>query len=269
MKLAVSNIAWETSEMEDHLKILADQGCEGMELSPSMVWPEPAETSKKKIHDLKNLISSYGLEIPSIHSLTYTRPELNFFSSDAVRKQLIDYIIVIGEIANEMECPVMVLGSAKSRNIGENNRKLCYELFAESLLNIAQKLQKLGVILLIEPLSFEESDCINTCKDAFEMIRKVNHPNFQLHIDLRSTFSTRENQNQIWSDYFRIIRHCHVANPNMLPPDETCSYHSEAASAMQRCGYNRYLSIEMRRGFGNTKQILSKSIKYIKKTYLV
>lgn len=268
MKLAVSNIAWETTQMDEHLTILAELGCHGLELSPSMIWEEPINASLKELLKFKKKVNEFGLEIPSFHSLTYPRPDLKFFESKEKRDELIDYIVKLGQIAHVMECPVMVFGSAKSRQIEKRERNECFRIMSDVFRKIAESIEPLGVALLIEPLSRVETDSVISADQGAELVKMVNHPHFGLHIDLKSSFHERENYQRIWSEYGRIIRHCHVANPGLAPPDKGCNDHFEVAKAIKESVYDKYISIEIGRNFGKTTSVVKQAILFVQNTYL-
>lgn len=266
MKLSVSNIAWDPARMDEFLGLLQSQGCQGLEFSASMLWQEPVEADVSKISDFKKKVWSFGLEFSSMHSLTYTRPDLTFFDSDGKRKDLVEYIISLGRIANLLEIPVMVFGSAKSRQIGSGDRDECLKVMADTFYRIAEGLKPLGVILLIEPLSKIESDCINNTEEAVSIVKSVSHSNFSLHVDLRSSFAEKEDYSKVWSKYSKIIRHCHVANPGLNPPGPDCPEHYKAAEAIRISGYGGYISLETRKV--SSPGILRDAIKFVKEVYL-
>jgi len=265
MKLSVSNIAWETSKMESFLKLLCEEGCDGLELSPSMVWQEPIDKSLSKIRAFGKLVRSFGLEFSSMHSLTYPRPELNFFDAEK-RKELIKYIVELGKLADELRIPVMVFGSGKARQIGNRNRAECYEIMADAFRQMAKKLISLDVHLLIEPLSKIETDSINSAKEGAELVKRVGRKNFALHIDLKSTFMEREDQDEIWPKYISLIRHCHVADIGLKPPSAACPEHKKAAAAIRKSGYANYISLEI--GRVSNPAVLRDAIRFVKEIYI-
>ena len=268
MKLSVSNIAWETVDMIPHLKILKENGCIGMELAPSMIWKEPIDSSKDERKSFRNLINSFGLEICSMHSLTFTRPDLHFFQSKESKFKLNKYITDLSNLAFDLDCPILVFGSPKSRSIRNYDKDMCLEILKESFWEIAQRIKVNGTKILIEPLGYNESDLINTCEEGYKIINEVNHPNFKMHVDLRSTFENKENQSKIWKNHKNQIMHCHVANPGLQPPDKECLEHTFASDQMRKYGYTKFISIEMRRGEFNTQHNLKKSISFVKREYL-
>ena len=38
IRLSVSNTAWQQNELEDHLELLMELGCDGVEIAPSKIW---------------------------------------------------------------------------------------------------------------------------------------------------------------------------------------------------------------------------------------
>ncbi len=268
MKLAVSNIAWETAAMDEHLALLAELGVAGLELSPSMVWPEPVDTPDDEWRRLGERVARFGLRIVSAHSLTYPRPDLHVFASEAQRQELIRYLARLARQVSLVGCPHLVFGSARSRQIGSRERAACLRLLAQTCRELAARAGEVGVALLIEPLSHDETDCINTLAEAAALQQEVAHPGFGLHVDLKSSFAEGEDLARLWQDYGPEIRHCHVADPGLRPPSSACPQHRLAAAAMQRAGYARYLSIEMGRRFGDTRQNLRDAVAFVRQTYL-
>ncbi|HOW53937.1 MAG TPA: sugar phosphate isomerase/epimerase family protein [Syntrophorhabdaceae bacterium] len=266
MKLSVSNIAWDPGRADEFLNVLYNEGCDGIELSPSMLWNEPLDATGTDLNRLKGDLGRYGFAISSMHSLTYSRPDLVFFDSENTRNLLVHYILGLGKMAQALGIPVMVFGSAKSRTIGGRDRGRCIGILADTLGKIAAGMEPEGVRLLIEPLSREYTDCINNADEGAGLVAMVGHPNFGLHIDLKSSFDEKEDYHEVWTKYGNIIRHCHVANPGLKPPGPDCEEHYKAAEAMKAAGYAGYISLEINR-VNNTKE-LEKAIRFVRKVYI-
>lgn len=266
MKLSVSNIAWDPVRTGEFLNVLYGEGCDGIELSPSMLWSEPLDATIPDLTRLREELSRYEFEISSMHSLTYSRPDLVFFDSEDTRDQLVRYIHRLGRMAQMLEIPVMVFGSARSRTIGGRDRRKCINILTDTFKKMAAGMESTGVRLLIEPLSSEYTDCINNADEGAGLVAMVNHPNFALHIDLKSSFDEREDYHQVWSKYGKIIGHCHVANPGLRPPGPDCREHYKAAEAMKTAGYNGYISLEIQR-VSSTEE-LQKAVRFVRKVYI-
>lgn len=268
MKIAASNIAWDTADMDRHLGILSLHGASGLEISPSMIWEEPTDVPYTQVTEFKKKVFSYALNIPSMHSLTYNRPELRLFDSVENRERMIEYIIKLGRLSSELECPAMVFGSGRSRNIENSSRSECMKITTDSFFYIAEKIMPLGVVLLIEYLSPQYTDFINSANEAAQLVKNVNHPNFMLHIDIRTSMEIHENPHTIWNKYKGLIRGVHTGNPGLLPPSEDYQEHFQHGYAMRKTNYNGYVSIEMVRRIGRTETDLTNALKFVKRAYL-
>lgn len=268
MKLAVSNIAWGSGDMDRHLQILSESGCSGLELAPSKIWNEPVNTSDNEYYEFKKHVLDYGLEIPSMHSLTYTRPDLHFFKGDSIRKKLMSYIKKLTDKAYLLDCPVMVFGSASCRDTGGLDMKYCKKILIDFFYELASYAENNNVNILIEYLSKQYTDCINTPSEAWDLVNCVNHPCFNMHVDLRTSIEIGEEIPDTWHKYHKKIYHCHVSDPDLKPPSDRYDEHYIAARSIKKAGYSRYISIEMREIPGETEKNLFEAIDFIKKVYL-
>lgn len=250
--------------MDEFLPVLAKLGCD-LEFSPSMVWQDPIAVPVGEIEAFGRHVRGYGLRLCSMHSLIYPRPELTFFDGEARRRELVDYVLALGRLCRTLGIPHMVFGSARSRRIGERDREACGRILSQSFQEMAEGLLPLGIMLLIEPLSRAEADSVVGVREGAALVESVGHPNFRLHVDLRSTFVEKEDQTEIWESFGRYVRHCHVADPGFKPPSVECSGHAVAAEAMRRAGYDGYVSIEMERC--SAPAVLERAVRFVQATY--
>lgn len=268
MKLSVSNIAWENSELEEHLKLLRALGCDGVELAPSCIWPEPVEASLEERNRVRGLIQDNGLEVTAFHALLYTRPDLQLFKDKRGRQATVDYLKQLAQLCADLRGKALIFGSPKSRMRGDRDYEECLEWAAEAFREVAEEGKGLGVVLCIEPLPPKEADFIRNSGEGMALVRRVNHPNFGLHLDAKAMVEAGENFEAAFQRYGREIWHFHVGDPGLSPPGSTGVDHSRIGKALRRSGYNRYVSIEMRRGFGLSREVISRSVEYVRACYL-
>ena len=110
MKLSVSNIAWNNNELESHLKLLKDLGCDGVEIAPSCIWQEPVDASKGEVESVKKLVKKYDLEISAFHALLFTRPDLYLFGDESIRNEGVSYLKKLIKLAGDLSVKVLVYG---------------------------------------------------------------------------------------------------------------------------------------------------------------
>ena len=69
--------------------------------------------------------------------------------------------------------------------------------------------------------------------------------------------------------YGSILRHFHISEPGLAPPGHSGFDHSIIGRELAETKYDKFISIEMRRGFGESKEIVKSAIKYVRKKYFV
>jgi len=268
MKLAVSNIAWDQAELPEHLALLQRLGCHGVELAPSCIWPEPVDASSAQRKTITQLIQSYGLEVTGFHALLYTRPDLQLFESRASLAKTVDYLKQLVKLCAEMEGRVLVFGSPRNRARHGRDYADCMAWAAEGFTEVAKAAGQCDVTVCIEPLAPDETEFVQSSDEGMQLVSLVGHPNFCLHLDAKAMIGSRENVKEVLGKYGKHVRHFHVGDPGLAPPGSTGVDHAEFGKALRDVSYERYVSIEMRRGFGPTQEVVTRSVSYVRKCYL-
>lgn len=268
VKLAVSNIAWDNAGLRDHLALLRDLGCNGVELAPSTIWPEPAEASATERRDLKRLVSAAELEVAGFHALLYTRPDLQLFRDRASLDETADYLIELARLLSELGGRVLVLGSPRNRVRHGRSDAECMSWAAEACARVARACEPLGVTLCIEPLGPDETEFIRGSDEGATLVERVAHPNFMLHLDSKALLAMREDLERVLARWGKYVRHFHVSDAGLAPPGSTGADHRPFGRALRRAEYRHYVSVEMRRGFGPSREVVASSVNYVKENYL-
>lgn len=268
MKLSVSNIAWNNEELVEHLSLLHDLGCDGVELAPSCIWPEPIFANTQERHILREKIERSGLELVGLHALLFTRPDLQLFADRASYASTIEYLTKLAELCADLNGRVLILGSPRNRALHGRDYSQCLIWAQDAFLTLAQYCAKRDVILCIEPLAPNETEFIMSAQEGAELVERVSHPNFRLHLDAKALISTGENLDQILDQYGRLLQHFHVGDPGLTPPGSTGVDHAPFGRALRRTGYHGYVSIEMRRGQGDSREAVTESVVYVMNKYL-
>lgn len=267
MKLSVSNIAWNNNELEEHLALLKELGCAGVEIAPSCIWKEPVEAGRDEIESLKKLVSKYSLVIPAFHALLFTRPDLYLFGGETEREQTAAYLKRLIRLAGMLSVRVLVYGSPASRRVGDKAYTRCYEIAVETFRALAEEAQLHDTFFCIEPLGPNESDFIQTSAEGCKLVRDVAHPHFRLQLDTKAMLEAGEDFTEVLGKYASIMKHFHVSEPGLAPPGHTGFDHSFIGKALSKTPYDGFISIEMKRGFGDTKKIIKAAVEYVRGKY--
>lgn len=268
MKLAVSNIAWGKEDLPGHLRLLSELGCAGVEIAPSINWEEPTTSTVAERRELRSLIEDHGLVVIGLHALFYTRPDLFILGDAKTRRSAIDYLKELIELCATLGGETLVFGSPSARKRGELTHAEAIKRAAEFFYECAVKAGEHDVYVLIEPLTTGETDFINSCTEGMELVWRVDHPHFRLHLDGRVMISNQENYDEICREYVGQYLHVHVSDTGLAPPGSTGMDHRPLGQALRKAHYDRYVSLEMRQGFGPSYEVISQAVEHVKRCYL-
>ena len=245
MNISVSNIIWKKGvrHLASFLDSLEYREIRGVELALSCFWDEPTEVNKIEVKWLKNELAARAIEPVSLHSLTFSRPDLEIFNSEKQRSELRDYIVSYCDIANKLGCKNIVFGSPKSRATHGKCRNELNHIFLDFICDIDRAIS--DVNLNIEPLSEQFCEYLNNFQDCVDLLDGQNFRNIFIQLDARTVIESNECVAEIFQNSNH-IRHVHASNPGLTVPGEP---HSEIHAAIKHCldqmGYQGYVTAEV------------------------
>lgn len=242
MKLSISNIAWEKENDKEMYAFLAKIGIDGIEIAPTHIFPAaPYDRAREAELYAKWLKECYGLEISSMQSIWYGRAE-EIFEDKKQRKILLEYTKKAFEFAHAIKCKNLVFGCPKNRNMkSEDDWKIAEEFFGQ----LGKMAQNEEVVLALEPNPvIYKTNFINSTKDAYELVRRLDMAGIKINYDLGTVISNGEEISDI-SRYIEEIHHIHVSEP-MLMPIKFEDVHTRLFRILHSLDYKNYVSIEMK-----------------------
>jgi sugar phosphate isomerase/epimerase len=267
MKLAISNIAWPYEQELAFLRDIKKWGCTGVEIAPSRAWPEPVQSSSQERKKFKSVIDDSGLKCVAMQALLYSRPDLGLFRDKAIEIQTIKYLQSLCILAADLQIPVLVFGSPRSRKRGEIPPTEAMERASEFFYKVAIVAERENVCFCIEPLMPQETDFINTAKEGLRLVKMVDSSGFGLHLDAKAVFSEKNNIIDVVGLAKNKLQHFHINDPDLVEVNSTGTIdHNLLSEALNNIDYDGFVSIEMRQ----QKDYLSsvkKSISFSKEVY--
>lgn len=244
-RLAVSNIIWNKGreEFENFLILLSDGGIQGVELALNCVWPEPTEMTQLDIGWLKSLLDRYSLSISSLHSVTYTRPDLELFAGQATCDKLLDYLKHYINLAQILGAGNIVFGSPQTRRKHGAGIDECNEIFRNFLSRADEYCS--GVWISIEPLPQDICEYLNTFSEAVSLIGPCGFQNIFVQLDARVAVENGEKPGDLLK-YIKYIKHCQVSDPGLTPPGTLHpDFHRTMSVELASAGYAGYIAAEV------------------------
>jgi sugar phosphate isomerase/epimerase len=269
LKLSISNIIW--TKGEEHLTSFLENsnsvGFSGVELALSCFWEEPTLSTKSQIQWLKEQLEKFQLEISALHSLTFTREDLELFGSSKKRFELLDYTKRYIDLANLLECRNIVFGSPKSRKTNGKSKLECDEIFLNFLKNIEE--YSSNVFLNIEPLHPSSCEYLNTFDEVLSLVQNESFHNIKIQLDVRSFIENGESLEILDSNY-EYISHCQVSDPGLkIPTFEFSKYHEKTHQILKEKKYAGFVAGEiLNRESINEKVFLKNTFNILKHYYV-
>jgi len=156
-------------------------------------------------------------------------------------QHLIDAMDILG--ASVLAGPVYsVVGRANF--VPEKERKAQWKVVAKNLKRVCLYAQKKGKRIALEPLNRFETDFINTCEQAAQMVRDVASPALGIHLD---TFHMNIEEKDPAAAIRRAgkkLYHFHACGSDRGTPGNDHTDWRSISSALKGIGYNRDVVIE-------------------------
>ncbi len=267
MKFAICQEMFEDTPWEEQCRIIAELGYTGVEVAPFAISDDLASVPKSRLLEMKQTAESHGLEIIGLHWLLAKTTGLHLTSPDqSVRDATAEYLRLLARVSGVLGGSVLVFGSPFQRNLQEGvSREQAMEFAAEVFRNATAEFEATGNVLCMEPLTQKETNFINTCEEAVELMQLVDHPSFILHQDVKAMLGAEtESIPHLIHKFHDQCGHFHVNDTNLLGPGmgET-DYHS-ILKALIESGYEGWVSVEVFDYTPGAEKIAKKSIDYMR-----
>jgi sugar phosphate isomerase/epimerase len=266
MRYAICN---ETFEGWQHAKVcatVAELGYEGLEIAPFTLAPRITDVSAERRKQLRREAEACGLKIIGTHWLLAKTEGLQLTSADpAVRKRTADYLIELARCTRDLGGDLMVFGSPAQRRIPAGATKAqatdyAIDTFQRALNGFVEN----KVRLCVEPLSPPEADFINTCDEAVEIIRRLNHPAFVLHMDVKAMTTEAVPRTELIRKYGKQAAHFHANDANRRGPGFGDVDFVPIFQALKESGYAGWVSVEVFDYAPDPVTIARESIRYMR-----
>jgi D-psicose/D-tagatose/L-ribulose 3-epimerase len=265
MKLSVSNLAWRNVSPSVIGPRLKECKLQGVEVAPTLVWPEAPKITKVQAQKYFRQWDSVGLRISGIQSLLHGHPELQVFDV-AHWPKLYSHLEAMLLIARELETNVAVFGSPKNRVRGQIPHLQAAEIFSEFLMGFIPVLAEYGVVLTLEPNAPDYgADFLTTYKQVVEICDTVDSKWVKPQIDTGCMYLVDDDV--VEATAMRTPSHVHVSMPELTPPPGRIE-HERLRDVLQTSTYNGWLVLEMMASERDSLEATIQATKWLSNTYL-
>jgi sugar phosphate isomerase/epimerase len=259
----------ETFEGWDHARVcrfVAGLGYEGLELAPFTLAPRITDVPPARRAELKRQAEECGVQILGLHWLLAKTEGLHLTSPDeGVRRRTADYLVELARCCHDLGGTLMVFGSPAQRRIpagADKARAADYAL--DTFRRAAPAFADCGVTLCLEPLSPPEADFLNTCAEAVELLERIDHPNFRLHLDVKAMATDEAPATELIRRHVARTGHFHANDPNRRGPGFGTTDFVPIFRALRDSGYGGWVSVEVFDYSPDPETIARESIRYMR-----
>jgi len=248
MKFAICQELFEGWDWERQCRLISDIGYTGIEVAPFSLAPRITDVSRDRRRELRETAASHGLQIIGLHWLLAKTEGLHLTTADAaVRKATAEYLVELGRACADLGGDLLVFGSPFQRNLEKGmSREQAYANAAEVFRAAMPALAERHVRICMEPLTPKETDFVNTCADAMELIALVDHPLFVLHQDVKAMLGAEtEPIPDLIAKYAGKVGHFHVNDTNLLGPGMGDTDYAPIFRALREARYSGWVSVEV------------------------
>jgi sugar phosphate isomerase/epimerase len=266
LRFAICNELFEGWDFRRVCTIAKATGYDGLELAPFTLGAPVAELTRAHRAAIRRTAADLGLGIIGLHWLLAKTEGLHLTSPEpAVRRRTSAYLTVLAELCHELGGTVMVFGSPAQRSLlpGVDGAD-AMAFAAETIRDILPALERLDLTLCIEPLTRDETDFINSCDEAVQLIDLVNDPHVMLQLDVKSMSSEPTSVPGLIRRHAHRTGHFHANDPNRRGPGFGAVDFKPIFAALREGGYNRWVSVEVFDYSPDPETVARQSLEYMR-----
>ena len=121
-----------------------------------------------------------------------------------------------------------------------------------------------NVVIALEPNpKIYNTNFINTTKEAFDFVKKINLESFKVNVDFGTIIENKEDLKIIYEN-IDLVNHIHISEPNLIKIQKR-QIHYDFIKKLKDINYSKYVSIEMKKT-GDINDLID-CINYLKEIY--
>jgi sugar phosphate isomerase/epimerase len=246
MKLAISNIAWDTAEDEAIATLLHRFGVDAIDVAPGKYFAEPAKATDEDIARVKNWWSERGIEIIGMQALLFGTTGLNVFGPPQAQDAMLQHLTAVCRIGAGLGAKRLVFGSPKNRDRAGLSDQEAMNMAVHFFRRLGNIAQNYGVVICLEPNpTCYGANFMTTSAETAQVVRQIAHPAVGMQLDTGALTINGEDPSTVLQDCATLIKHVHASEPDLLPLGDGGTDHAKVVEALEQRLPNHVVSIEM------------------------
>jgi sugar phosphate isomerase/epimerase len=196
---------------------------------------------------MRHALTAEGLAFAGFHWLMAKPEGLHLASRDqALRLGSRDHLARLLEAAGTLGGGALVLGSPKQRKtLPGQSREETTDLLAQTLFELGPIAQACKSRILLEQLSPDQTDVINTLEEAAALVKAIGSPGVSSMFDFHNAMSETEGWVDLIDRYYPYFGHVHVNEVDGRAPGTGKSDYKPAFDLLRAKGFDGWVSMEI------------------------
>lgn len=246
MRLAISNIAWDTAEDEAIAMLLHRFGVDAIDVAPGKYFPEPAKATGEDMVRVKNWWSERGIEITGMQALLFGTTGLNVFGLPEAQDAMLQHLAAVCRIGAGLGARRLVFGSPKNRDRTGLSDQQAMDVAVPFFRRLGDIAQNYGVVICLEPTpTCYGANFMTTSAETAQVVEQVAHPAVRMQLDTGALTINGEDPATVLQDCASLIGHVHASEPDLLPLGDGGADHGKVIAALNQHLPDHVVSIEM------------------------
>jgi sugar phosphate isomerase/epimerase len=237
-----------------------------LEIAPFTLAPRITDVTPQRRRDVRQLAEDSGLKLIGLHWLLARTEGLHLTSADAaVRAATATYLVELARCCRDLGGDLLVFGSPAQRRVpAEATRAKAADYALDTFRRAAGGIADAGVRMCLEPLSPPEADFLNTAAEGQELLDRIDHPNFTLHLDVKAMSTEDAPTPEVIRRNAGRFAHFHANDPNRHGPGFGDTDFVPIFHALRETGYTGWVSVEVFDYSPDPETIARESLRYMR-----
>ena len=247
-RFAICNETFHGKPFAETCRLAKATGYQGLEIAPGTLSSDPAALSISQRAGFRRTIADNGLRYAGLHAIVSTPPGLHLTTPDtALRSKSWQYFRRLIDLSADLgDGGVMVLGSGKQRGAVDGSTVADAEhRLRDGLAGITPHAHARGVLVLLEPLSPQFTNVVNSLAEAWEIVQEMGSPLLDLMFDTHNTVAETAPHDQLIRKYAKHIRHVHLNEMDGRHPGTGRYDFGLVLRTLREVGYTGWVSLEV------------------------
>jgi sugar phosphate isomerase/epimerase len=246
LRLAISNIAWDTKEDEAIASLIRRYGIDAIDIAPSKYFAEPSKATDRDVARVRTWWLERGMEITGMQSLLFGTTGLNVFGSPDSQEAMLQHLAAVCRIGAVLGAKRIVFGSPKNRDRSKLTDQEAMDLAVSFFRRVGDTAHSYGVFICLEPNpTCYGANFMTSSSETVEVVRQIDHQAIRMQLDVGALTINGEDSTAILRNCAPFVGHVHASEPDLLPLGDGGADHAKASSALAQYLPSHVVSIEM------------------------